>query len=159
MGLCLLFVDNEAIYLLRFLFLNSRSKIVSISDDSGLEVKYLDNQPGIYSARWAGKKKDFSIAIEKIKKKLLSKNKQSSPANFTCCISIAFPSGKSFEFLGKVFGKVCFPPRGQKGFGYDPIFISTGKTKTFAELKPSTKNKISHRYQAFKKIKKYFKFN
>jgi len=58
-----------------------------------------------------------------------------------------------------VFGKVCFPPKGHKGFGYDPIFISTGKTKTFAELKPAIKNKISHRYQAFKKIKKYFKFN
>jgi XTP/dITP diphosphohydrolase len=150
------FKDNAKI---KSLYCAKRSKIVSISDDSGLEVKYLDNQPGIYSARWAGKKKDFSIAIEKIKKKLLSKNKQSSPANFTCCISIAFPSGKSFEFLGKVFGKVCFPPRGQKGFGYDPIFISNGKTKTFAELKPSIKNKISHRYQAFKKIKKYFKFN
>ena len=144
---------------IKSLYCAKRSKIVSISDDSGLEVKYLDNQPGIYSARWAGKTKDFKIAIKKVEKKLISKKKQSSPANFTCCISIAFPSGKTFEFLGKVFGKVSFPPRGKKGFGYDPIFIPKGRIKTFAELKPEIKNKISHRYKAFKKIKKYFKFN
>ena len=144
---------------IKSLYCAKRSKMVSISDDSGLEVKYLDNQPGIYSARWAGKTKDFKIAIKKVEKKLINKKKQSSPANFTCCISIAFPSGKTFEFLGKVFGKVSFPPRGKKGFGYDPIFIPKGRTKTFAELKPEIKNKISHRYQAFKKIKKYFKFN
>ena len=144
---------------IKSLYCAKRSKMVSISDDSGLEVKYLDNQPGIYSARWAGKTKDFKIAIKKVEKKLINKKKQSSPANFTCCISIAFPSGKTFEFLGKVFGKVSFPPRGKKGFGYDPIFIPKGRTKTFAELNPKIKNKISHRYQAFKKIKKYFKFN
>lgn len=144
---------------IKSLYCAKLSKMVSISDDSGLEVKYLDNQPGIYSARWAGKTKDFKIAIKKVEKKLINKKKQSSPANFTCCISIAFPSGKTFEFLGKVFGKVSFPPRGKKGFGYDPIFIPKGRIKTFAELKPEIKNKISHRYQAFKKIKKYFKFN
>ena len=144
---------------IKSLYCAKRSKMVSISDDSGLEVKYLDNQPGIYSARWAGKTKDFKIAIKKVEKKLINKKKQSSPANFTCCISIAFPSGKTFEFLGKVFGKVSFPPRGKKGFGYDPIFIPKGRIKTFSELKPEIKNKISHRYQAFKKIKKYFKFN
>ena len=144
---------------IKSLYCAKRSKMVSISDDSGLEVEYLDNQPGIYSARWAGKTKDFKIAIKKVEKKLINKKKQSSPANFTCCISIAFPSGKTFEFLGKVFGKVSFPPRGKKGFGYDPIFIPKGRIKTFAELKPEIKNKISHRYQAFKKIKKYFKFN
>ena len=144
---------------IKSLYCAKLSKMVSISDDSGLEVKYLDNQPGIYSARWAGKTKDFKIAIKKVEKKLINKKKQSSPANFTCCISIAFPSGKTFEFLGKVFGKVSFPPRGKKGFGYDPIFIPKGRIKTFSELKPEIKNKISHRYQAFKKIKKYFKFN
>jgi len=144
---------------IKSLYCAKRSKMVSISDDSGLEVEYLDNQPGIYSARWAGKTKDFKIAIKKVEKKLINKKKQSSPANFTCCISIAFPSGKTFEFLGKVFGKVSFPPRGKKGFGYDPIFIPKGRIKTFSELKPEIKNKISHRYQAFKKIKKYFKFN
>jgi XTP/dITP diphosphohydrolase len=144
---------------IKSLYCAKRSKMVSISDDSGLEVKYLDNQPGIYSARWAGKNKDFKIAIKKVEKKLINKKKKSSPANFTCCISIAFPSGKTFEFLGKVFGKVSFPSRGKKGFGYDPIFIPKGRIKTFSELKPEIKNKISHRYQAFKKIKKYFKFN
>ncbi len=144
---------------IKSLYCAKRSKMVSISDDSGLEVKYLDNQPGIYSARWAGKNKDFKIAIKKVEKKLINKKKQSSPANFTCCISIAFPSGKTFEFLGKVFGKVSFPSRGKKGFGYDPIFIPKGRIKTFSELNPEIKNKISHRYQAFKKIKKYFKFN
>lgn len=144
---------------IKSLYCSLKSGLVSISDDSGLEVKKIGNQPGIYSARWAGKYKDFNIAMEKIQKLLWKKKFSSSRANFTCCISIAFPSGKSFEFEGKVYGKVDFPPRGKQGFGYDPIFIARGEQKTFGQLSPKYKNKISHRYKAFKKIKKYFFFS
>lgn len=143
---------------IKSLYCAKKSGITSISDDSGLEVKYLNGQPGIYSARWAGKNKDFSKAIEKIRKKLFKINKTKSPANFTCSISIAFPSGQTFEFLGKIYGNISFPPKGKKGFGYDPIFKARGMKKTFAELNPKFKNRISHRFKAFKKIKKYFNY-
>ena len=133
--------------------------MIAISDDSGLEVKDLDNQPGIYSARWAGKSKNFNIAIEKVKKLLFKKKLFESKANFTCSISVAFPSGKAFQVVGKVYGQICFPPKGKKGFGYDPIFVADGEKKTFGQLSPRYKNRISHRYKAFEQLKKYFNFN
>ena len=74
-------------------------------------------------------------------------------------MSLGFPAGKSFEFEGKIYGRVDFPPRGTRGFGYDPIFTAKGQKKTFGELSPKYKNQISHRSNAFKKIKKYFNFN
>jgi len=144
---------------IKSLYCAKKSGLISISDDSGLEVADLNNQPGIYSARWAGKLKNFSLAIEKIRKLLLKKKLSESKANFTCCISVGFPNGKSYEFLGKVFGKVTFPPKGKRGFGYDPIFVANKELKTFGQLPAKYKNSISHRYQAFKSVKKYFKFN
>ena len=144
---------------IKSLYCAKKSGLISISDDSGLEVADLNNQPGIYSARWAGKLKNFSLAIEKIRKLLSKKKLSESKANFTCCISVGFPNGKSYEFLGKVFGKVTFPPKGKKGFGYDPIFVANKELKTFGQLPAKYKNSISHRYQAFKRVKKYFKFN
>ena len=144
---------------IKSLYCAKKSGLISISDDSGLEVRSLNNQPGIYSARWAGKQKDFSLAIEKIRKLLLKKRLLESKANFSCCISIGFPDGKSYEFLGKVFGVVVFPKKGTRGFGYDPIFLANKETKTFGQLSEKYKNNISHRYQAFKQIKKYFKFS
>tara|TARA_B100000886_G_scaffold48347_2_gene29817 strand:- start:70357 stop:70968 length:612 start_codon:yes stop_codon:yes gene_type:complete len=135
------------------------SKIVCISDDSGIEISELNNQPGIYSARWAGRKKNFNSAIQKVYKKLKKKNKLNSKANFVCCLSIALPDGTSREFIGRIKGRIVFPAKGKNGFGYDPIFIPHGQKKTFGELKKREKQKISHRYEAFKKIKKYFKFS
>ena len=130
-----------------------------ISDDSGLEIDALNKRPGIYSARWAGPKKDFNLAIKKVFRLLKKMNKLDSRARFICAISIAFPDGKSFEFQGKIEGRVSFPARGKMGFGYDPIFIPTSETKTFAEMTKYKKSALSHRYNAFMKIKKYFRFS
>ena len=135
------------------------SNIVCISDDSGIEISELNNQPGIYSARWAGRTKNFNLAIRKVYKKLKKKNKLNSKANFVCCLSIALPDGTSREFIGRIKGRIVFPAKGKNGFGYDPIFIPYGQKKIFGELKKREKQKISHRYEAFKKIKKYFKFS
>ena len=135
------------------------SNIVCISDDSGIEISELNNQPGIYSARWAGRTKNFNLAIRNVYKKLKKKNKLNSKANFVCCLSIALPDGTSREFIGRIKGRIVFPAKGKNGFGYDPIFIPYGQKKTFGELKKREKQKISHRYVAFKKIKKYFKFS
>ncbi len=140
-------------------FAAKNSGIICISDDSGLEVDSLNKKPGIHSARWAGPKKDFKYAIQKVFNLLNKKKKLNSKARFKCAISIAFPDGKSFEFQGKIEGRISFPPRGSKGFGYDPIFIPRGESKTFAQISKNKKNTMSHRYNAFLKIKKYFKFS
>ena len=144
---------------IKSLYAAKRTGLVCISDDSGLEVDALSKKPGIYSARWAGPTKNFDIAIKKVFNLLNKKKKLNSKARFICAISIAFPDGKSFEFQGKVEGYISFPARGKKGFGYDPIFIPKGEKKTFAQIGKLKKNKISHRYDAFMKIKKYFKFS
>ena len=106
------------------------SKTVSLSDDSGLCVNALDGEPGIYSARWAGKGKNFDLAAKKIEKKLFEKygNKQKLFKAFFCCaLTIALPDGTIKSFEGKVFGTLQFPPKGDNGFGYDPIFIPKNK--------------------------------
>lgn len=144
---------------IKSLYAAKRTGLVCVSDDSGLEVDALSKKPGIYSARWAGPTKNFDIAIKKVFNLLNKKKKLNSKARFICAISIAFPDGKSFEFQGKVEGHISFPARGKKGFGYDPIFIPKGEKKTFAQIGKLKKNKISHRYDAFMKIKKYFKFS
>ena len=144
---------------IKSLYAAKRTGLVCVSDDSGLEVDALSKKPGIYSARWAGPTKNFDIAIKKVFNLLNKKKKLNSKARFICAISIAFPDGKSFEFQGKVDGNISFPARGKKGFGYDPIFIPKGEKKTFAQIGKLKKNKISHRYDAFMKIKKYFKFS
>lgn len=144
---------------IKSLYAAKRTGLVCISDDSGLEVDALSKKPGIYSARWAGPTKNFDIAIKKVFNLLNKKKKLNSKARFICAISIAFPDGKSFEFQGKVEGHISFPAKGRKGFGYDPIFIPKGEKKTFAQIEKLKKNKISHRYDAFTKIKKYFKFS
>jgi XTP/dITP diphosphohydrolase len=137
-----------------------KSKLISLSDDSGLEVSVLNGDPGVYSARWAGKNKDFKLAIKKVyakikkKKKLYKKNK----ARFYCSLAIAFPNGEYKTFSGTVNGKISQQPKGNNGFGYDPIFIPNGYEKTFSEMKADLKDKISHRYKAFNKIKRYFKY-
>jgi XTP/dITP diphosphohydrolase len=137
-----------------------KSKLVSLSDDSGLEISSLNGEPGVYSARWAGKNKDFKLAIKKVHTKIKKKNKLNklNPARFYCSLAIAFPNGIYKTFSGTVSGKISTKPKGSNGFGYDPIFIPKGYKKTFGEMKADFKDKISHRYKAFSKIKKYFKY-
>ena len=136
-----------------------KTGLISISDDSGLEVDALNKRPGVLSARWAGPSKNFNIAIKKIYNLLKKKNKLNSKARFICAISVAFPDGSSFEYQGKIEGSLSFPARGKRGFGYDPIFVPKGYSKTFAQISKIKKNKISHRYKAFIQIKKFFKFS
>lgn len=132
------------------------SKLPSLSDDSGLEVHGLGGAPGIYSARWAGPEKNFDIAMEKVMAELgardhLSDEKRS--ANFTCALSLAWPDGACVSFEGKVFGHLVWPMRGDRGFGYDPIFVAEGRSETFGEMDPEEKHAISHRAAAFAQFK------
>jgi XTP/dITP diphosphohydrolase len=137
-----------------------KSKLISLSDDSGLEVSVLNVDPGVYSARWAGKNKDFKLAIKKVYSKIKKKNKLNKKKNarFYCSLAVAFPNGTYKTFSGTVNGKISQEPKGNNGFGYDPIFIPNGYKKTFGEIKTDLKDKISHRYKAFNKIKRYFKY-
>ena len=109
-------------------------------------------RPGIYSARWAGPDKDFAIAMEKVERALAEK-RATEPAqrraNFTCALTLAWPDGRYDTFEGKVFGTLVWPPRGSKGFGYDPIFVAEGRDVTFGEMEPDEKHAISHRAHAF----------
>ena len=146
------FIENSVIKAVNALKI---SGLPSISDDSGLCIPALNNDPGIYSARWAGKGKNFDLASKKIEKKLFEKyrNKQKLFKAFFCCaLTIALPDGTIKSFEGKVFGTLQFPPKGKNGFGYDPIFIPKGYKKTFGEMKYSFKERISHRQKAFKKL-------
>jgi XTP/dITP diphosphohydrolase len=137
-----------------------KAKLISLSDDSGLEISTLNGDPGIYSARWAGKNKDFNLAIKKVYLKIRKKKKlkKKNNARFYCSLAIAFPNGKYKTFSGTVNGKISKEPKGNNGFGYDPIFIPNGYKKTFGEMEANIKDKISHRYKAFNKIKRYFKY-
>lgn len=126
------------------------SKQVSISDDSGLCVTALDGKPGIYSARWAGPEKNFLKAAEKIQEELYEKKDYS--AKFVCALTLAWPDMYYESFVGEIYGKLTFPPKGDKGFGYDPIFIPTGYNETFGQMDIRKKESISHRSVAFNKL-------
>lgn len=126
---------------------------VSLADDSGLSVTALRGDPGIYSARWAEREdgsRDFSYAMEKVQEALGDAEDRS--AAFICVLSLAWPDGHVESFEGRVEGHIVFPPRGDKGFGYDPIFVPHGYDITFAEMEPEKKHGISHRADAFKKL-------
>jgi XTP/dITP diphosphohydrolase len=124
----------------------------ALADDSGLCVEALDGAPGIYSARWAGPTKDFRIAMNRIHDELRHKGLTTSAAKFVCALCIALPSGEAQIFEGEVHGNLIFPPRGDHGFGYDPIFIADGMEQTFAEIDPAKKHAMSHRAKAFEKL-------
>ncbi|MEY4707369.1 MAG: hypothetical protein RJB58_1092 [Pseudomonadota bacterium] len=124
----------------------------ALADDSGLCVEALGGDPGIYSARWAGETKDFRIAMTRIENELRAKGLATSAAKFVCGLSIALPSGEIQTFEGEVHGRLTFPPRGDHGFGYDPIFIADGMDQTFAEIDPALKHAMSHRARAFEKL-------
>lgn len=125
------------------------SNLPALADDSGLCVEALDGAPGVYSARWAGAQKDFTFAMQRIQTALKEKNIETSQAYFACVLALAFPDGKTKIFEGRVDGTLAFPPRGRKGFGYDPIFIPEGEIQTFAEMDLAMKQRMSHRARAF----------
>ena len=130
-------------------------KHAALADDSGLWVNALNGDPGIYSARWAGPTKDFSVAMARIERELREKKAQDFSAKFVCALSLAMPHGEIKTFEGEVHGRLTFPPRGTHGFGYDPIFIpGEGKFEdmTFGEIDPHVKNAMSHRARAFEKL-------
>jgi XTP/dITP diphosphohydrolase len=124
----------------------------ALADDSGLCVAALDGAPGIYSARWAGPTKDFRIAMTRIHDELRHKGLSTSAVNFVCALCVALPSGEAQTFEGEVHGHLTFPPRGDHGFGYDPIFIADGMDETFGEIDPAKKHAMSHRAKAFEKL-------
>jgi XTP/dITP diphosphohydrolase len=140
-------------------YFSKKTKLICLADDSGLEIDILDKNPGIYSARWGGKKGDFKKAINKVYRELSKKDKnwkhKKIKARFICALSICYLDKKIASVLGKVEGYISVNPKGENGFGYDPIFIPKNKRKTFGEMSSLQKYKIDHRFVAFKKIKKF----
>jgi XTP/dITP diphosphohydrolase len=124
----------------------------ALADDSGLEVSALNGAPGIYSARWAGPSKDFGLAMARVQGELEALGAQDRSARFVCVLALALPDGEAHTFEGEVQGQLTFPPRGTHGFGYDPIFVPEGETRTFGEFEPAEKHAISHRAMAFAKF-------
>lgn len=129
------------------------SGLVALADDSGLSVAALDGAPGIYSARWAGPAKDFREAMRKVEERLEEAGAEDFSAWFTSALAVAWPGGPAVVVEGRVDGTLTFPPRGDKGFGYDPIFVPDGLAQTFGELEPAVKDGMSHRARAFAKLK------
>src|SRR5688500_12194702 len=129
------------------------SGLVALADDSGLCVRALDGAPGIYSARWAGPTKDFAMAMKKVEARLEEVGAEDFAAWFTSALAVAWPGGPAVVVEGRVDGALTFPPRGDKGFGYDPIFIPEGFDQTFGEMEPAAKDGMSHRARAFVKLK------
>ncbi|HEY8615423.1 RdgB/HAM1 family non-canonical purine NTP pyrophosphatase [Phenylobacterium sp.] len=127
--------------------------LVAIADDSGLSVAALDGQPGIYSARWAGPGKDFMVAMRKVEQRLEEAGAEDFSAWFTSALAVAWPNGPAVVVEGRIDGTLTFPPRGDRGFGYDPIFVPEGHDRTFGELDPAQKDAMSHRARAFAKLK------
>jgi XTP/dITP diphosphohydrolase len=125
------------------------SGLVALSDDSGLVVPALGGDPGIYSARWAGPKRDFNFAMERVQEVLGDKDRA---AHFVAVLALAWPDGRTEMFRGEVYGQLTWPPRGGQGFGYDPMFVPDGYGETFGEMDPDEKYRISHRARAFEKL-------
>ena len=140
-------------------YFSKKTNLICLADDSGLEIDVLNKKPGIYSARWAGKNKDFKIAIDKVFKKLSDKDinwkKKTIKARFICALSISYLNKNLVSVIGKVEGKISEKAKGKNGFGYDPIFIPNNQNKTFGQMPFSKKYKMDHRFKAFEKIKKF----
>ena len=152
----LTFTENSIIKSKHF---SKKTKLICLADDSGLEIDILDKRPGIYSARWGGKKGNFKKAINRVYKELSKKDKnwkyKKVKARFICSLSICYLDKKIASVLGKVEGYISTKPKGGNGFGYDPIFIPKNRRKTFGEMSSLQKYKIDHRFAAFKKIRKF----
>jgi len=128
------------------------SGLPALADDSGLVIPALDGAPGIYSARWAGPMKDFSVATGRVSAELERLGATDLSAHFVCALTLAWPEGPLVTVEGIVQGTLVFPPRGKRGFGYDPIFVANGYDVTFGEMEPELKHGISHRADAFNKL-------
>ena len=140
-------------------YFSNKTNLICLADDSGLEIDLLNKKPGIHSARWAGTKGDFKKAIKRVYRQLDKKDKswkkKKVKARFICALSICYLNKKIIVAKGKIEGFISNEPKGNNGFGYDPIFIPNKKNKTFAQMQPSKKYKLDHRFKAFKKIKRF----
>ena len=150
------FIENSII---KSKYFSKKTRLICLADDSGLEIDFLNKNPGIYSARWGGKNADFKKAINRVYKELWKKDKnwkdKKIKARFICALSICYLDKKIASVLGKVEGYISPKSKGKNGFGYDPIFIPKNRRKTFGEMSSIQKYKIDHRFVAFKKIRKF----
>ena len=147
------FIENSEI---KADFFCKKTKLVTLSDDSGLEIDCLDGKPGIFSSRWAEKYGNFSNTMSEIIKKIKEAGK-GTKAQFVCSLTIQWPDGKKISEIGKIKGNISSKKKGANGFGYDPIFIPTGYNKTFGEMEYREKLLLDHRYIAYKKLEKKIK--
>ena len=145
--------------LIKSKYFSKKTNLICLADDSGIEIDILNKKPGIFSARWGGKDFNFSKAIKRVYRELDKKDKnwknKKIRARFICALSLSYLNKKIACVIGKVEGSISHQPKGKNGFGYDPIFIPYKSNKTFGEMKPSKKYKLDHRYNAFKKIRKF----
>ena len=150
------FIENSII---KSKYFSKKTRLICLADDSGLEIDLLDKSPGIYSARWGGKRGDFKKAINRVYKELSKKDKnwkdKKIKARFICALSICYLDKKIASVMGKIEGHISSKPKGKNGFGYDPIFIPKNRRKTFGEMSSIQKYKIDHRFAAFRKIRKF----
>jgi XTP/dITP diphosphohydrolase len=128
------------------------SGLPALADDSGLVVNALDGAPGIYSARWTGPGKDFAVAMARVERELRARGDADRRAHFAAALALCWPDGHCESFEGRVDGTLVWPPRGERGFGYDPIFVPDSHRETFGEMDPAEKHAISHRADAFRKL-------
>ncbi len=146
--------------LLKAKYFSKKTNKICLADDSGLQIDLLDKKPGIFSARWAGNKNNFNLAIRKIFNHLNRKDKKWKKkiikARFICALTIYWPHGKFITSVGKIEGRISNSKKGKFGFGYDPIFIPNESELTFGQISRLEKAKIDHRMQAYKNIKKFF---
>ena len=140
----------EANAALKALAAASATRLPALADDSGLVVPALGGEPGIHSARWAGPTRDFSVAMRTVEDRL--RGKSDRRAHFVAALALAWPDSHVEVFRGEVHGVLAWPPRGTKGFGYDPMFQPKGDTRTFGEIDADEKHRISHRADAFRKL-------
>lgn len=132
---------------------SAESGLIAIADDSGLCVEALDGAPGVHSARWAGPNRDFARAIDLVERRLAESEREDRGAWFICALAVAWPKGPVVAVEGRIDGTLVFPPRGTRGFGYDPIFLPAGATETFGEMDPAAKARVSHRARALEALK------
>jgi len=151
------FLQNS---LIKAKFFSKKTNMICLADDSGLEIDLLKKKPGIFSSRWGGKNQNFNKAILRVFRELYKKDKKwkakKIKARFVCALTIYWPNGKKIKSLGKVEGFISNEKKGKNGFGYDPIFMPKKSKITFGQMKPIKKYKIDHRYNAYKKIKRFF---
>jgi XTP/dITP diphosphohydrolase len=130
------------------------SGLIALADDSGLSTEALDGAPGVFSARWAGPAKDFALAMRHVEQRIAEAGRQEEDGCwFSCALAVAWPDGPAVVVEGRVDGRLTFPPRGDRGFGYDPIFTPEGFGETFGEMDPAAKDAMSHRARAFARLK------